>query len=40
MIEVNLVPLSISNDELEQNVCHALSLTGTTVKPDDIHVCH
>ena len=40
MIEVNLVPLPISNDELAQNLCHALSLTGTTVKPDDIHFCN
>ena len=40
VLEINPVPQSISNDELEQSVCHVLSLTGTTVKPDDIHVCH
>ena len=40
MLEVNPVPQSISNDELEQSVCLALSLIGTTVKPDDIHICH
>ena len=40
MLEINPVPQSISNDELEQSVCHVLSLTGTTVKPDDIQVCH
>ena len=37
MLEVNPVPQSISNNELEQSVCCALSLTGTTVKPNDIH---
>ena len=40
MLEVNHVPQSISNDELEQNICCVLSLTGTTIKPDDIHACH
>ena len=40
MLEINPVPQSISHDELEQSVCHVLSLTGTTVKPDDIHACH
>ena len=40
MLEVNPVPHSISNDELEQSVCRVLLLTGTTVKPDDIHVCY
>ena len=40
MLEVNPVPQSISNDELEQSACYVLLLIGTTVKPDDIHVCH
>ena len=40
MLEVNPVPQSISNNELEQSVCCALSLTGTTVKPNDIHFCY
>ena len=38
ILEVNPAPRSFSNDELEQSVCRALPLTGTTVKPDDIHV--
>ena len=37
--QINPVPQSISKGELEQSVCRALSLTGTTAKPDDIHVC-
>ena len=40
MLEVNPVSQSISNDELEQSACYVLLLIGTTVKPDDIHVCH
>ena len=40
MLEINPIPLSIANDKLEQNVCCALSLTGTTVKAKDIHACH
>ena len=39
MLEVNPVPQSISNNELEQSICRALSLTGTTAKLDNIHVC-
>ena len=30
MLEVNPIPQSVTTDELEQNVCHALSMTGTT----------
>ena len=40
MLEVNPIPQSITTDELEQNVCHALSMTGTTIKPEDIHASH
>ena len=40
MLEINSVPQSVSNDELEQSVCRVLSLTSTTVKRDDIHVYH
>ena len=40
MLEVNPVPQSITNDQLEQGVCRALSLTGTTIKLDDIQACH
>ena len=37
-IEINPVPASISNEELE--VCKALSLTGHEVIPDDLQACH
>ena len=40
MLEVNLVLQWIANDEVEQNICWALTLAGTTVKPDDIPACH
>ena len=36
MLEVNPIPQSVTTDELEQNVCHALSMTGTTIKPEDM----
>ena len=39
-IEINPVPASISNEELEVNVCKALSLTGHEVIPDDLQACH
>ena len=39
-IEINLVPAAISNEELEDNACKALSLTGHEVIPDDLQVCH
>ena len=39
-IEINPVPGSISNEELEDNVCKALSLTGHEVTPDDLQACH
>ena len=34
-IEINSVPASISNEELEDNVCKTLSLTGHEVIPDE-----
>ena len=40
MLEINPVPLSINNVDLEGNVCEALSLTGTKVKPDDLDAYH
>ena len=40
MLEINLVPHSINNVDLEEKVCEALSLTGTKVKPDDLDACH
>ena len=39
-VEVNPVPPSISKEELELNICQALSLTGHEVKPDDLQACH
>ena len=41
-IEISSVPASISNEELEDNVCEALclSLTGHDVIPDDFQGCH
>ena len=42
-VEVNPVPPSISDEELELNICKALSLlslTGHEVKPDDLEACH
>ena len=35
-IEVNPIPQSIPNTDLENKVCQALSLTSTTVTPDDL----
>ena len=39
-MEVNPVPPSISDEELELNICKALSLTAHEVKPDDLQACH
>ena len=39
-VEVNPVPPSISDEELELNICKALSLTWHEVKPDDLQACH
>ena len=39
-IEVNPVPAEIQDDVLEASVCKALSLTGVTVAPEDLHACH
>ena len=35
-LEVNPVPASISDEELEDNICKVLSLTGHEVIPDDL----
>ena len=40
LVEVNLVPPSISDEELEPSICKALSLIGHKVKPDDLQACH
>ena len=39
-MKVNPVSPSISDEELELNICKALSLTGHEVKPDDLQACH
>ena len=39
-VEINPVPPSISDEELELNICKALSLTRNEVKPDDLQACH
>ena len=39
-VEANPVPPPINNEELELNICKALSLTGHEVKPDDLQACH
>ena len=39
-LEINPVPPDIADDVLEQSLCQALSLTGTSVEPDDLQACH
>ena len=39
-LEINPVPSDIADDVLEQSVCQALSLTGTSVELDDLQACH
>ena len=39
-VEVNPIPPSISDEELELNISEALSLTGNEVKPNDLQACH
>ena len=39
-LEINPVPASIGDDDLENSVYRALSLTGHEVKPDDLQACH
>ena len=39
-VEVKPVPPSISDEELKQNICKALCLTGHEVKPDNLQACH
>ena len=34
------MPSDIADDVLEQSVCQALSLTGTSVEPDHLQACH
>ena len=40
IIEINPVPMDISDAVLESNVCSALSLSGTDVTEDDLQSCH
>ena len=40
IIEISPVPGSISDQNLEEQVCKALSLTGIKVKNKDLHACH
>ena len=40
VIEIYPVPLEASNNELEELVCKALSLTRNEVCPDDLEACH
>ena len=40
MLEINPVPHSINNFDLEGKVCKALSLTDAKVKPEDFDACH
>ena len=39
-LEENPVPPSISDEELEVNICKALSITRLEVQPDDLQACH
>ena len=39
-IEINPMIQSIPFADLENKVCQALSLTGTTVTPDNLQACH
>ena len=39
-VEVNPIPPSINDEELELNISEALSLTGHEVKPNDLPACH
>ena len=40
LVEVNPVPPSTSDEELDVNISKALSLTGNEVKPDDLQAYH
>ena len=40
IIEIKPVPGSISDQNLEEQVCKALSLTGIKVENKDLHACH
>ena len=39
-LEINPVPSDIADDVLEKCLCQVLSITGTSVEPDDLQACH
>ena len=39
-VELNPAPPSVSDEELELNICKSLSLTGHEVKPNNLQACH
>ena len=39
-VELNPAPPSISDEELELNICKSLSLTGHEVKPNNLQARH
>ena len=39
-VEVNPIPPSITDEELELNISEAFSLTGHEVTPNDLQACH
>ena len=39
-LELNAVPISISNEVPESSICKALSLTSHEFKPNDLQACH
>ena len=40
LVEVNPIPPSISDEELELNICKSFSLTGHEVKPSNLQARH
>ena len=40
MIEICPVPRSISDQNLEEQICKALSLTGIKIEDKNLHACH
>ena len=40
IIKISPVPRSISDQNLEEQVCKALSLTGIKAEDKDLHACH
>ena len=40
IVEISPVPGSISDQNLEEQVCKALPLTGIKVEDKDLHACH